>query len=601
MAGELSNVAIQFAVAGAQQAAQQSDQVGKSIASVGVSAQQASAQAASAGTSFASLATRLIGVGTAVKAVNFAFSEFAEDERAQVALTKMGVAAQDLARAGSLVEKIQWITGDKVSAAEMLGRVLNGNTRGLKQFGIEVEEGASKTDLWAAAQQLAARGTAVMTAESQTATGAMKILSEEVGNFASEFLGSISLDVLPAWQELMIAFGDTQPVGDAYAAQQNLEKQAKAAAVAMQTEKNASAALKVSLGELKTQMDATAFAHEEMRKEIERGAQQDAAAGDADLKEQLATIDELQAKGTVDDKTAGQMKAKAQAQADVRSKERDKATADSLLAEEKRNRASMAEDLQTASRSRERAAGAPEEERQKLDKKIEELNSKIQEADARIKEFEAQSKIAEQELRGAKAGVRSQEAQERTQANEDRKKADDQKQKDIDAAAKTVRSQQDKAAKEGGERSEAFGDFAGNLEKAADLAPSPRQREAIRARARRLRGGGSDQEIDEAQKEVSGFLGRRARSRTGNRGEEAQELQSQLKQSGAKAKEANDAGTEQLGQEAQNAAAALQSMSQQLGPAMQAMLAAAQSAEATLKQTEAKAKQGQRMAGRGGG
>jgi hypothetical protein len=137
---------------------------------------------------FTALATKLVPVAAAIKLVHDGLGEVAEDDRAEVALRRFGVAAEEAAKHAELIEKLDLFTGDKAAAAELFGRTMNGSTRGLVQFGIFLEETATKQERLNALQILAARGADAQMAKNQTLTGSFMILGKGLAEGTGDFL-----------------------------------------------------------------------------------------------------------------------------------------------------------------------------------------------------------------------------------------------------------------------------------------------------------------------------------------------------------------------------------------------------------------------------
>lgn len=118
------------------------------------------------------------GIGFAKNGVD----NLAETEQAQSTLVKLGSATDELAGKMEIVEKLKFITGDKISAANLLQKALNGSTGELKRMGIEISDTATATERLAAVQQLAERGAQTQALETQTLSGAWKNLKSSVGD-----------------------------------------------------------------------------------------------------------------------------------------------------------------------------------------------------------------------------------------------------------------------------------------------------------------------------------------------------------------------------------------------------------------------------------
>ena len=119
----------------------------------------------------------LLAFAAAATSIEEVFGEVAENDRATAALARFGVSAQEAADASDRLDKLElFFNGDRQQAAEAYGKLINGNTRGLEQLGIQLDANSTKEQRLAAIDALGARGAAAQAAENSTLTGSLKLL-----------------------------------------------------------------------------------------------------------------------------------------------------------------------------------------------------------------------------------------------------------------------------------------------------------------------------------------------------------------------------------------------------------------------------------------
>jgi hypothetical protein len=128
---------------------------------------------------------------------------------------------EDLFRANAVAANIAAVTGKSLAAVQLIiGRAVNGSTRGLVQLGVEVEKGAKLKDILLAADKKYA-GTAEELAKSTSGkfltaqirfNEAIESFGYDLLPFANEALGFLTEKALPAFENLMKDLGPL--VGD---------------------------------------------------------------------------------------------------------------------------------------------------------------------------------------------------------------------------------------------------------------------------------------------------------------------------------------------------------------------------------------------------
>ena len=185
---------IGFAVTGAGAAAAETDKVAGALKNVGVAAQNASAGTKGGGIlggltqGMAGFATQASGFFAAAKLIRDGLGEIAEDDGAALALQKYTLSVEEAAAASEMLDGLRAYGGDKVGSAEIFGKVMSGQTRILKQFGIEMAEGASRQERFTALQALAARGAEVQKAKLETLGGQFWALGEATGDATGKLI-----------------------------------------------------------------------------------------------------------------------------------------------------------------------------------------------------------------------------------------------------------------------------------------------------------------------------------------------------------------------------------------------------------------------------
>lgn len=585
------DLGIRINVTGGAQAAAEAQKVAGAFQNIGVTAKTAVEQSAGITDGFSAslgtLAAKIGGVAATAKLLHSFWDEFKEGEEAAVTLTKLGVSASEAAQAGEVLEGLEWLTGSKVAGAQLMGRALNGLTRELRQYGIEVAEDSTRTERWAAVQEAAAAGMRVREAEMAGLTGNFKILAKGITDWGGEFLNNWAADILPGIREVQIALGNTAPVGDALAAQRKLEIQVSATEAALRREQDAAASLRTTMLEVTASVQASQIAHEELRKEMERKSKVEDAKNAADADAKRATVDELEANGIFTKRDAEEAKARIDAEATKRDAEKRREEAAQALGEEEKHAKSLREDLQNARHTLGRSEQAPAEDLDKMSAQIADIESKIAAVDESVKDHQASLDVAEQGVRSAQEGERGLDAQNKAKGNE--------------AAAKKAEADREAAAKnlEAERKRRAPGNaLADTVDQAAGMAASPEQREKLHNRAKALRdGGASDSEIDDAQRAAGPILDRRSR-RGGEKGEEARELRSKVD---SQSKDAKDSNAEAVKAAGERAGAAADAAAKAAVAAFGTLETKLNSMATDMNSASAKAAQSQRSAGQGGG
>lgn len=108
-------------------------------------------------------------------------------------LVQFGAKVEELPALFPILEGLAGRMGGDISAAaDLLGKALAGNARGLAQFGIKVEEGASKLEILRAVQEAAAKGQGNLQQQAQTLTGRVQALSKAWGDLQEAFGGKLT-------------------------------------------------------------------------------------------------------------------------------------------------------------------------------------------------------------------------------------------------------------------------------------------------------------------------------------------------------------------------------------------------------------------------
>jgi hypothetical protein len=161
---------------------------------------------ASLGSRVGSMAPQLAAVAAGVGALKVGFDELAETQGAENAMTRLGLSLDDVAAGMEAVEGLEFITGNKVSAAELFARVLNGQVRGLQQYGIELDQNSTREERLAALRTLTTRGINQQVLETRTLAGAYGYAGKSAANFAESIAGAVAEGLM--LRELGLAIGD---------------------------------------------------------------------------------------------------------------------------------------------------------------------------------------------------------------------------------------------------------------------------------------------------------------------------------------------------------------------------------------------------------
>lgn len=611
MAGELSNIQIAFSVAGAGQSAAEIGRIGRSLSDVGSEAQKIDPSVSKAGSGLvnfgknaAAVAASLGAIAAASKLVSAGLSGVAESDGAQASLAALKLTAEQTEVALRDIEGIKLITGDKISAAELWGRVLNGNTGVLRQYGIHVREGADQVERLAALAELSSRGLAKQEEALKTTTGQFAFLGKQLGDLAEKGFGKLfGLESFQSGLEainIMIGgFEDRrdmlnqlappvtsftsevakfEPEGAKFSSR--LEAIARSAGIAGRALEDADIKIAALNSRLAWQND------------------------DADvmLQEQIASIEEAKAAGKMTPEEAAKARRAAESQARTRGAERARSMAGQRLEVEQ---GAFAQANQAREDTTRQIRSMPEgDEKERAKKEFEAVDQQLKEARKRKEAAEEEVKRAEAELRKARALERQSTAQSEFETRQEKERAEKERQKEQQAfgkAAGDFQKGQSKAADAQSERDEDVTGFADRLRNSAQFAASPEQRREIMDRADRIaRGGASAGDIESARSLAARSLQRRARG-SGKRAQEAATAMGDLDSSASAATQAVEANAAKVGSDAQQAAAAMTAMAAAMGPAFQVIMAQAAQVTAILKQVEAKAGQAQRTSGMGGG
>lgn len=141
----------------------------------------------------ASAATKL-GFSDETAAENIAF--FLQRTNDLTEATKMNNLAMDLARAKNI---------DLASAANLVGQVMSGNGRVLKQFGIEIDDTLGPM---AALEQLQGRVAGQAAAFAETTQGKLMILSESWGDLKEQIGAALAEGLTPFINQLLVFVND---------------------------------------------------------------------------------------------------------------------------------------------------------------------------------------------------------------------------------------------------------------------------------------------------------------------------------------------------------------------------------------------------------
>lgn len=112
--------------------------------------------------------------------------------------TELNALAMDLARAKNI---------DLATAGNLVGQVLSGNGRALKQFGIEIDETMTPLE---ALTELQGKVAGQATAFADTTTGKMEILNQKFGEFQEAVGSSLSEALVPFLDKLIEIAGNEQ-------------------------------------------------------------------------------------------------------------------------------------------------------------------------------------------------------------------------------------------------------------------------------------------------------------------------------------------------------------------------------------------------------
>lgn len=173
---------INFTATGDATAAAAARNVSQAVGDVGEKAASSGGGFGSFTSSVVSFAGKAAVAGAAIKAISTGLEEIAETEGAEQALRKAGVAAESLATAMQAVDDIELFTGDKVTAAQLYGNVMNGRTRELKAYGIALAENATMEEKLEVVEQLRRRGMDLDAAKIGTLSGEWARLKRGMGN-----------------------------------------------------------------------------------------------------------------------------------------------------------------------------------------------------------------------------------------------------------------------------------------------------------------------------------------------------------------------------------------------------------------------------------
>lgn len=173
---------INFTATGDAAAAAAARNVSQAVGDVGEKAAASGGGFGSFTSSVVSFAGKAAVAGAAIKAISTGLEEIAETEGAEQALRKAGVAAESLATAMQAVDDIELFTGDKVTAAQLYGNVMNGRTRELKAYGIALAENATMEEKLEVVEQLRRRGMDLDAAKIGTLSGEWARLKRGMGN-----------------------------------------------------------------------------------------------------------------------------------------------------------------------------------------------------------------------------------------------------------------------------------------------------------------------------------------------------------------------------------------------------------------------------------
>ena len=142
------------------------------------------------------IAARAAGFLGAAKLVSMGMQEVAEDEDAILTLQKYTLSVEEATEAMEMLDDLRAYGGDKVGAADIFGKVMSGQTRILKQYGIELAENSTREQRFAALQELHAKGVTSMNDKVKTLGGSFWQLGEKVGDAAGKLLGLLKIKEL---------------------------------------------------------------------------------------------------------------------------------------------------------------------------------------------------------------------------------------------------------------------------------------------------------------------------------------------------------------------------------------------------------------------
>jgi hypothetical protein len=610
MPGNDADLGINVAIRGADQAAADAKKVAEGLKNINLSAQQtsdgASGKLGGLGSTLATLAMRLAPAAAGFALLKNAAEEFAEDEAATIKLKEFGVSAENFARAAALVDDIEWISGDKVQAAESLGRILNGNTRELKKYGIEVGENATQEELWAAAQKFSEVGLRKQAALAETLTGQFQIMGKGIGDWSADVIkgANEAFNLTGQLKELNKWFGFVKPIEDRREAEEKARIETEKATVAAKAQKAALEDARGTIHAAGSDVLKLAKNYDALTAAAERANKVTGSKREAAKEGKLATIEKDIADGRISKEEGARKKAILEADDAILGSQADKRTAEDKAANVSGKQRSLNEQ---ATRMREGAEKLPSgEERTKAFEQIDKLFDAAKDLQNDVDDAKAAVEIAAEKIKGAEAKRKGLESTQTGERNEEKKQANIEREKAQQAFAdnaKKLREQADAATKKQGaaeeKREKPFRALGDSLRDAADAASSPEEKARMQGLAKKVEDGATDEEIDEATKRGSRLLSRRARS-GGKRGDRASEALGRLNRSALDAKSANDEPAAEVTQQSDAAAKSAEKMATDVTNMVNAFLTAMTTVAATAKSAEAKADHALRTGGMGG-
>ncbi len=320
-----NTLGLNIVVQGAGAAVSEAQKVAGALKGVGTAAKEASEKGGGSGgggmfggltASMGKAGPLAVAAAAGMKVFSDAMGEVAENDRAEVALRKFGISAEEASKHAELLGKLELFKdGDAAQAAELFGKALKGSGQELKQYGITLKEGATEAERIAAATELAERGVVSYAQKNETMTGAIGAFYDGVtgklGNAISA-VGTVGTKSLGFINQL---FGFAPSTEQLEAAKKKLEEYKAAAeaaarveAMVVQAHQQAEQATK----ETKAAVDAlnTSLSAQKTKAEAVTTAFQNLAQANAQLAG--AQVDKAEAKGEITGPDAARAKARIQ-------------------------------------------------------------------------------------------------------------------------------------------------------------------------------------------------------------------------------------------------------------------------------------------------